>query len=34
MTADFSWGASARKYVDLYFRALAARDQETRAESQ
>ncbi len=24
MSADFSWGASARKYVDLYYRALAA----------
>jgi len=23
MTADFSWAASARKYVDLYYRALA-----------
>jgi starch synthase len=25
MTADFSWRSSAKKYVDLYYRALAAR---------
>jgi starch synthase len=34
MTADFSWGASARKYVDLYFRALAVRAQASGAEGQ
>ena len=32
MTADFSWNASARKYVDLYYRALAARGKETKLE--
>ena len=25
MSADYSWDASARKYVDLYQRALASR---------
>ena len=32
MTADFSWNASARKYVDLYYRALAARGKEIKLE--
>ncbi|MBC7232734.1 MAG: glycogen synthase [Chloroflexi bacterium] len=32
MTADFSWNASARKYVDLYYRAIAARGKETKLE--
>ncbi len=32
MTADFSWGASARKYVDLYRRALAAREKHELEE--
>jgi starch synthase len=32
MTADFSWGASARKYVELYHRALAARAAPRRPE--
>jgi starch synthase len=32
MTADFSWNASARKYVDLYYRALAARGKERKLE--
>lgn len=30
MTADFSWDASARRYVDLYRRALAVRTAEQR----
>jgi len=33
MTADFSWNASARKYVDLYRRALARRAQESGAQA-
>jgi len=32
MTADFSWDASAKKYVDLYYRALAARSKEMKPE--
>jgi glycogen synthase len=32
MTADFSWNASARKYVELYYRALAACGKETKLE--
>ncbi len=32
MTADFSWNASARKYVDLYYRAIAARGKEIKLE--
>jgi len=32
MTADFSWSASAKKYVDLYYRALAARGKEIKLE--
>lgn len=32
MTTDFSWKASARKYVDLYHRALAARAKEIKLE--
>ena len=32
MTADFSWNASARKYLDLYYRALAARGKEIKLE--
>ncbi len=32
MTADFSWNASARKYVDLYYRALAARGTRAKLE--
>ncbi|HID62916.1 MAG TPA: glycogen synthase [Anaerolineae bacterium] len=32
MTADFSWNASARKYVDLYYRALATRGKEHKLE--
>jgi len=32
MTADFSWNASARKYVDLYYRALATKRKEHRLE--
>jgi starch synthase len=32
MTADFSWNASAVKYVDLYYRALAARGKEMNLE--
>jgi starch synthase len=32
MTADFSWNASARKYIDLYHCALAARGKETKLE--
>jgi starch synthase len=31
MTADFSWTRSALKYVDLYFRSLAARRQVARS---
>lgn len=33
MTADFSWNASARKYVDLYYRAIAARGKEIKLEN-
>ena len=32
MSADFSWSASARKYIDLYHRALAARGQQIKLE--
>jgi len=32
MTADFSWNTSARKYVDLYYRALAARSKEAQRQ--
>jgi starch synthase len=32
MSADFSWTASAHKYVDLYERALAARAPEHKLE--
>lgn len=32
ITADFSWNASARKYVDLYYRAMAAHGKETKLE--
>ena len=32
MTADFSWNASARKYVDLYRHALAVHDKEAEPE--
>jgi starch synthase len=32
MMADFSWNASARKYVDLYYRALAAHGAETKPD--
>lgn len=32
MTADFSWNASARKYVELYYRAIAARGKEVKLE--
>ncbi|MGQ9492795.1 MAG: glycogen synthase [Anaerolineae bacterium] len=32
MATDFSWNASARKYVDLYYRAMAARGKETKLE--
>jgi starch synthase len=32
MSADFSWNASAAKYVDLYHRALAARAEDSRPE--
>ena len=34
MMADFSWNASARKYVDLYRRALDIHDQESIADGQ
>lgn len=33
MTADFSWQRSAQRYVDLYYRALAARRQSQRTLS-
>jgi len=32
MTADFSWSASATKYVDLYHRAIAAHGKEMKLE--
>jgi len=32
MMADFSWNASARKYVDLYYHALVAHAAETKPE--
>ncbi|MGQ9625421.1 MAG: glycogen synthase [Anaerolineae bacterium] len=32
MTADFSWSASARKYVDLYHRALATKERHKPEE--
>jgi starch synthase len=32
MKADFSWNASAKKYIDLYHRARAARGEETKLE--
>ncbi len=32
MSADFSWSASARKYIDLYHRALAACGQQIKLE--
>jgi starch synthase len=34
MTSDYSWKASARKYVDLYHRALDLRCQESAADGQ
>ena len=34
MAADFSWAQSAEKYVDLYYRALAARRQANRPLSE
>jgi starch synthase len=34
MTADFSWNASARKYVDLYHRALDIRDLESTVDGE
>jgi starch synthase len=34
MTADFSWNASAKKYVDLYWRALQLQGQESTAHGQ
>ncbi len=32
MTADFSWNASAKRYVDLYYRALAAQGTQAKLE--
>lgn len=32
MSADFSWSASAKKYVDLYYRALATRGKEIKLD--
>jgi starch synthase len=32
MTADFSWKASAKRYVDLYYRALAAQGTQAKLE--
>jgi len=32
MSADFSWKASAKKYIDLYYRALATKSGERRLE--
>ena len=32
MTADFSWSASAIKYIDLYRHALAVRDKRPKPE--
>ncbi len=34
MSADFSWRASAKKYIDLYRRALTARRNEVKLEDQ
>jgi len=34
MTADFSWGRSAERYVELYYRALAVRRQDSHHASE